>query len=266
MISPRKMGAVITAIIIAIGVALIYPVFILETKSPPKEQAVTLTPKEQAVMLTPKEQAVMLTFNIVNSSNMPRWCDELSSMLLEKHIHSTIFMTGAVADTYPSCVTSFSSDTDIGSSTYTYDNITSIPDYLAQLDSIKQGKKAIDRHGFMNSTLFRAPYGNVDGNIYSLLSRSQIIADFSYSDHYNLYTSGLSGKTFYTFPLVTLNNLSELKELDANPNTPLMINFYNNEPIRSIEDFLNSTSRFQYQFQSASELTKIDLTARSIAH
>ncbi len=260
MIRPKITGAIITAFIIVIGVALLYPALKLETKFIAKNQsAKNQSAKNQSAN---DRQLVLLTFNIVNTSNMPTWCYELSKFLQDNKVPSTIFITGDIADRYPTCVTSFGSDVDIGSSSYTYNNITLIPDYIAQLDVIKKGKKSIDSRGMVNSTLFRAPYGDVDENIYSQLARSKIVADFSYSDHYNVYTNGSSGKTFYRFPLITSNNLSESQKIVPNPNIPLMINFYNYEPIRSIEEFLNSNSRFHYQFQSASELTKINLTLR----
>jgi len=255
MITPRITGAIITAIIIVFGIALLYPALKLETKFTAND----LPAGNQSAS---NQQMVLLTFNIVNSSNMPNWCYEISKFLQGNKVHSAVFIAGDVADKYPTCVTRFGSDVDIGSTSYTYNNITSIPDYIAQLNAIKQGKKSIDVLAMVNSTSFRAPYGDVDENIYSQLVRSQIVADFSYRDHYNVYTNGSSGKTFYRLPLTTINNLSELQKIIPNPDIPLMINFYNYQPLRNIEESINSTSKSNYQFQSASELTKMNLTLR----
>jgi Polysaccharide deacetylase len=249
MITPKITGAIITALVIVFGVALLYP-------------ALRLNLDRTNDKVESDDPSVLLAFNIVNSSNLPAWCHDLSGFLRDNYIHSTIFMTGIIAKAYPTCVSSFSEDTDIGSMSYSYDNVTSISSYPAQLSHIKEGKVAIDEAGKLNSTLFRAPYGNVDQNIYSLLSRSQILADFSYGDHYNIYTNGLSGKTFYTFPIRTLTNLSEIQNSTTNTTIPLMFNFYNFDSIRNIKDIINSTSKYQHQFVSPSDLTRMDLTIR----
>jgi hypothetical protein len=280
MITPRITGAIVTSIIIILGIALLYPALKLDTKFIGKHkmvndvndnqvvndvndnQVVNDVNDNQVVNDVNDDQVVLLTLNIVNSSNLPTWCYELSKFLQDNKLNSTVFMTGAVADRYPSCIPSFGSDVDIGSSSFTYNNITSTPGYTHQLDLIKQGKKSIDTHGMMNSTSFRAPYGNVDENIFSQLARSQIFADFSYRDHYNVYTNGPSGRTFYRSPLITLNNTLELQKLVPNPEIPLMMNFYNYQSAKSIEDFLKSTSRNHLHFKSASELTKMNLTIR----
>jgi peptidoglycan/xylan/chitin deacetylase (PgdA/CDA1 family) len=253
MITPKITGAIITALVIIMGVALLYPALRLDTRIGSNEQVMK------------GRNLILLTFNIVNSSQLPSWCNDLSQFLRDNNIHSTIFVTGIVAKSYPDCTSDFSSYTDIGSMSYTNQNLTTIPDYLDQLSQIREGKSTIDAQGRLNSSLFRAPYGSVDDNIYSLLSRSGIIADFSYNDHYNLYTDGLSGKTFYWFPIKMLNNLSSISNANTSENTPLMINYYNFEPIEEIINAINITSEYPHQFVSASELTKMELTNRNLS-
>ena len=107
--------------------------------------------------------------------------------LEDNHAHATVFVTGVIADRYPSCITAFPHYVDIGSQGYTYTSLNSISDYTLKLEDIRNGKQAIDDAGSIDSKLFKAPYGDVDENIYSLLRRSQIVAEFSYPDHYNLY-------------------------------------------------------------------------------
>jgi hypothetical protein len=167
-----------------------------------------------------------------------------------------------MADSYPDCVSSFSADTDIGSMSYSNNNITSISSYPAQLSSIHNGKSSVDLRGNLNSTLFRAPFGTVDENIYSLLFRSHILADFSYVDHYNVYTDGLSGKTFYRFPINSLDKFSTSQFSSSDQKTPQMITFYNYEPLLNVKKFVNASSNYPHRFVSASELTNMDLTIR----
>ena len=253
MITPKVTGAIITALVIILGIALLYPALRVDTKFGSNEQVMA------------GRNLVLLNFNILNSSQLPTWCQDLSQFLRDHNIHSTIFVTGVIAESYPNCVSNFSSDTDIGSMSYTNQKLSTIPDYLDQLSQIRKGKSAIDGLAKLNSTLFRAPYGDVDDNIYSLLSRSGILADFSYNDHYNLYTDGLSGKTFYSFPIKMLTNLSSISSTNLPENTPFMANYYNFEPIEKIKNDINATSEYPHQFVSASELTKMELTNRNLS-
>jgi hypothetical protein len=258
MIAPKVTGSIITGLIIIIGVALIYPALRIENKFGEKDQVLNDITNNKDIG---QEQLILLTFNIINSSNMPSWCQDLSGFLNKRNIHSTIFMSGIIAETYPACVSAFNSNMDVGSMSYLYEKIPQIKTYPNQLSQITKGKLVIDELGKFNSTLFRAPYGSVDGNIYSLLSRSHIIVDFSYVDHYNIYTEGLSGKTFYRFPIRTVSNLLDTKNLSG-PQIPVMLNFYNYDSIKSIEYIINSTAGIPHQFLSASELTNLKLTKR----
>ena len=75
---------------------------------------------------------------------------------------------------------------DIGSRTYNNVNLNQIPDYSFKLQEIIQGKLAIDRAGNLTSKAFQR-ISSYDQDIYSLLNRANITADFSYNDQYNLY-------------------------------------------------------------------------------
>jgi len=235
MISPKITGAIITGIIVVVGVVLIYPSMRLDS---------------QAV-----QNQVLLTFNIVNSTNLPTWCSDLSKFLQDNKIHSTIFITGIMADTYPNCVASLGKNNEVGSMTYTYDTITS-SNFTGQLKQIQQGKAAVDKQGELNSTVFRAPHGIVDDKIFSLLTRSHIVADFSYNDHYNIYKNGASGKIFYRYA-ASLGNISDPKLSGRDPKIPMMVNFYNYDSISKIKEFINSASNYPHQFVAASELIRI---------
>jgi len=242
MLSPKLTGAIITAIVIVIGVVLVYPALHLDRLN--------------------DKNMVLLTFNIINSTNLPTWCDDLSKFLHENKIHSTVFITGIMADTYPNCVASFSKDSDIGSMSHSYDTITSTSTYTGELSNIREGKAAVDKQGKLNSTIFRAPAGIVNENIYSLLTQSHILADFSYNDHYNIYTDGLSGKIFYRFPMTSLAKLSDSNLSGRDENVPVMVNFYNYDSVQKIQEFINSISKNPHRFVSASELTHKELTIR----
>ena len=236
MINPKITGAIITVIIIIVGVVLIYPALRLDSHV--------------------IQNQVLLTFNIINSTNLPAWCNDLSKFLQDNKIHSTIFITGVMADTYPNCVASLTTYNDVGSMTYTYDPITnSNSNFTGQLSKIQQGKAAVDNQGKLNSTVFRAPHGIVDDKIFSLLTRLHIVADFSYNDHYNIYTTGASGKIFYRYPS-SLSNTSDSKFSVKDPKIPMMVNFYNYDSISKIKDFINSASKNPHQFVTASELIR----------
>ena len=234
MLNPKITGAIITVFIIVIGVVLIYPALRLDSHV--------------------VQNQVLLTFNIVNSTNLPTWCSDLSKFLQDNKIHSTIFITGIMAETYPNCVASLGKNNEIGGMTYTYDTITNL-NYTGQLKQIQQGKAAVDKQSKLNSTVFRAPHGIVDDKIFSLLTRLHMIADFNYNDHYNIYTNGASGKIFYKYPS-SLGNISDPTLSGRDPKIPMMVNFYNYDSINKIKEFINSASKNPHQFVTASELIR----------
>lgn len=214
---------------------------------------------------------VILSFNVhYESAETSSWCNELSSILDKHQARAVVFVTGKIAESNPDCVSSFSSDIDIGSQTYSYANLTSIVDYQDALEEVHDGKKAVDRVGALDSRIFRAPYGSTDGNIYSMLNRSEIVADFSYVSHYNKYENDL----FVKYPLSTYglyehdhNYSSELVQDLLRFRAPILIDFDNRVTIEKIDSFitgLKSEGGFGSKFIIAnpSDLTAIDLTIR----
>ncbi len=208
---------------------------------------------------------VMLAFNIINNNNLPGWCDNLSDTLKKYNIKATVFIPGSIAERFPKCVSLISSnkDMDIGSSTYNYSNLVSISDYSIALKEVKNGKKAIDETGKLNSKVFRAPYGATDENIYSLLTRAGILADFSYTSQYNTY----DGKQFIKYDIAAYNasdsnSTDIIKGIDKNK--PVLINFDNSISFKQIDTLIDKIKSeiSDVYFTSASELTHLPLTTR----
>lgn len=233
-----RVGAIITGIVIAMGIVLILPEFLRPSPTQP----------------------ILLSFNIINEQNLPNWCHDLSSVLAKNNVKAAVFVIGKVAERHPDCVTGFPQDVDIGSESYDYISIPSIADYSTQLEEVKNGKAAVDKAGNIDSKLFRAPYGATDANIYSLLNRSNLLADFSYNEQYNKYYDG----KFLKFDLVTYNGTkyytSFFRHIPADE--PVLINFDNSTPISKIEEFISEFKSENFRFVSATELTSLDLTVR----
>lgn len=235
------MAAIATGLIIFIGVALVAPAFFRSFgHSDPK---------------TP----VLLAFKVLDGNDAgatSSWCTDLSALLDERQIKAAVFLSGKTAVAAPECVSSFSSGIDIGSQTYNYLDIVAL-DYTKALDEVEKGKQAIDRAGNLESALFRAPHGSADGNIYSLLNRSGILADFTYSDHYNRYENGL----YVRHEIKSLSgSLVAPGDLDDSP-VPVTINFDSSMDVGQIANLVDSLGR-GVRFVNASELTGLDLARR----
>jgi len=232
-------GVISTGSVIILGIALVMPIFFSPTQLLP----------------------VILSFDVVDQTNLPQWCNELSSVLKKYDIKSVVFVSGKVAQQHPQCVTDFSNKIDIGSETYDYVPLTSIQDYSQQLEEIKKGKLAVDITGNLDSKLFRAPYLTVDGNIYSLLTRSGILADFSYKQQYNKYYDN----KFLKFDLFSYDGTETsptfIQGLSKN-NGPVFIYFDNTTPTEKIDDFISKLKSSNVKFLNASDLTGLDLTVR----
>lgn len=229
-------GAIITGIVITLGVLLVIPEFMRPSPTQP----------------------VLLTFSVTNEQNLPTWCHDLSSVLTKYDVKATVFVIGKVAERHPDCVTAFPNNVDIGSESYDYVPLTSISDYSTQLEEVKKGKVAVDKAGNLDSKLFRAPYGATDVNIYSLLNRSNILADFSYSEQYNKYYDG----KFLKFDLVTYNGSKYYTSFFRHVpgDKPVLVNFDNSTPVPQIEEFISEFKSENFRFVSATELTSMDLT------
>jgi len=235
-------AAVSTAVVIALGLAMVAPIFIRDRQYEPPRK-------------------VLLFFRVTGNEGAFEWCSQLSDVLQENNVSGTVFMAGNVADVHPQCVAVFGDGIDIGSMTYSYVNLTEIRDYSIQLEEVGKGKQAVDNAGRLDSRLFRAPFGSVDDNIYSLLNRSGIIADFSYDSHYNKYWQG----QFIRFDLTVYDGFSYTKEFFLNlPNTdePVGIMFDNSVPIKSIRELVLALKSGNVRFINASELTGLPLTIR----
>lgn len=234
-----QVGAISTGTVIILGIAMVIPAFMQPTQ----------------------HLLVLLSFNILDDENTPQWCKELSSFLTKQNVKATVFVTGKVAEENPECVSVFSNNVDIGSQTYDYVDLTLINDYSEQLEEIKNGKDAVDKAGNLDSKLFKAPFGATDENIYSLLSTSGILADFSYQNQYNKYYND----KFIKFDSTAYEGLQKSTDYyqSLKPEQgPIIINFDNQIPVEKIDRFVSDLKSSHIRFVSASDLTGVDLTVK----
>jgi peptidoglycan/xylan/chitin deacetylase (PgdA/CDA1 family) len=208
---------------------------------------------------------MMLSFSVKDGANVPGWCTALSSLLGKYNASATVFVTGMVADKYPQCVSTFVSlsNIDIGSQTYSYANLTSISDYTQALKEVKDGKQAVDKAANINSAVFKAPYGSTNSDIYSMLTRSNISADFSYESHYNKYEN----RQFVKYDLNSYNGSTytseSVRNLASSSKVPVLISFDNSIPIEKIDRFVSDlTSDSKVKLVNASDLTQLNLTVK----
>ena len=237
------LALITTGLTLAVGLTFSLPIFLVATNSTPK-------------------QVVMLSFSINDDVNMPDWCNQLSAILEEKKTKATIFLAGKMADQYPQCVSNLSNnnDLDIGSKTYSYVSLDSIQDYSLKLEEVRNGKRAVDAAGNIDSRLFKAPQPETGEDIYSLLDRTGILADFSYPDMYNKRY----GDYYIKFDVTSydVRNLADLQEDSLAANTPVIMNFDNTYSIDAIHDQLERLNRNNIRLVNASELTDIPLTIK----
>lgn len=247
------LGIISTGTIIVLGVAMIAPAF---TQREPDHSI----------------PSVMLFFSITDPNEASDWCRELASILNKHEVRASLFISGRTAESHPECVTTFSSDIDIGSQTYTYTDLTLISDYSEASAEIEQGKRAIDDIGALNSRLFKAPYGRTDDNIYSLLNRANIVADYSYVNHYNKYENN----QFIKYDLKVLSGNAEGLKLFSvvasdddvvRPynSVPIVINFDNSISVEDVDNFVSkmkSEYRQGIQFVNVSDVIGQDVTGR----
>jgi peptidoglycan/xylan/chitin deacetylase (PgdA/CDA1 family) len=231
-----------TTIVIVLGIGLILPFFF-------------------GVLHEEATQKIMLSFSILDFGNVTEYCNELSSILEKWNIKATVFFVGKVAEQNPEAVRVFNNNTDVGSQTYSYVDVTLIADYTLQLEEISKGKTAVDDAGNLGSRLFKAPYGATDENIYSLLSRSDILADFSYDNQYNVFYNG----QFIKFPATVYDGFEEPAEFFLSlPNTkaPLIITFDNTQPLADVNTLVSTLKSGNFAFCKASEIVGFNLTLR----
>lgn len=232
-------SGIATGIVLVLGALMVVPTFLPSNGMP--------------------TNAVLLSF-VISSDVTSSWCQGLSDVLDKHNAKAAVYLSGQVAEKVPSCVTSFSKQVDIGSQTYRYVSLSSITDYSIQLDEIKQGKESIDAIGDLDSKLFKAPFGNTDENIYSLLSRSGIYADFSYDSQYNKYYQ----EQFIKFDLDTYDGTSKNPEFFKNNDlsNPSVILFDSNTPVSEIDHYISELHSRKILLVNPSEITGIDLTVR----
>ena len=238
----KYVATIVTALVIVIGFAMISPLY--------------LRPVEVQT-----KQTVMLTFSVLEPDGAVEWCKDLSSTLNTYNLPATVFIVGKIAEQYPQTVLSFGNNVDIGSETYNNTNLTTISDYTLKLEQVKEGKAAVDNAGHLDSKVFRAPYWATDLDIYSLLSRSGILADFSYKSQYNVYLNG----QFIRFDAATYEGRDYAPGYFLTQNKtslPLIIDFDNTYSISNIESYLSRLKTANFDFVNGSELVGMSLTTR----
>lgn len=234
----KTAGLISTGLIIVLAVVLILPPFLSYSFS---------------------AQQILLTYTVVPNDNTSTWCKELSQVLEKHNAKAAIFLSGSVAEKHPECVTSFSNDVDIGSQGYSGVSILSLSDYSEQLQEIQQGKQAIDLIGNFDSKLFKSPYGETDQNIYSLLQKSDILADFSYKDQYNKFYNG----QFIWFEVDSFDadkfSIDDIPVKSSERVRPIIIDFENNISVSEIDSILSEIKKQQVILVSASDLVGFEL-------
>ena len=203
----------------------------------------------------------LLAFSIVSDDNMPAWCIEISELLRKNNIGASVFVSGKLAQEYSECLTTFDQGTtDIGSSTYNYTDITRNADYLELLNEVRSGKEAVDGVAGIDSKSFKAPFGKTDDNIYSILNRSGIAADFSYNDHYNKY----SHDQFIRFDVdvydaTSNSDFKTFLDSRANNEKPIQVNMDNTISVSEVSIIINDLREKGVVIINGSTLTGIEL-------
>lgn len=238
-----KLAAIImTSLIIVAGLAMISPMFLQSPETNPK-------------------QRMMFSFSVSQNANAVEWCKSLSSLLNVYKIGAGVFIAGNIAEQHPECVSCFSEEVDIGSQTYSNIDLTSVADYSLKLKEVEEGKKAVDKAGNLYSKAFRAPFGVTDQDIYSLLSRSGIMADFSYKNQYNVYQDGQFVK--YVAELYKGRDYSpDFFLTQPDTNLPLIIFFDNTDSTTLIDEYLSTIKKSNFEFVNPSDLAGFSLTTR----
>ena len=235
-------GAISTTVVIVLGILMIAPIF-------------------ARTALKAEPLKVVLLLSVQSEVNSTVWCNQVGSLLRSKNITATVFFTGNVTDNDPTIVSAFDHAVDVGSMTYFNTDLKSILDYSAQLDEITEGKSAVDANGNLTSRVFMAPYGSVTTDIYSQLTRSGILADFSYNDHYNKYYNGQfirMGLTVYDYARHAPDYYLSITD----KREPIAIKLGDSIPTGDVIDFISRLAAGNIRFINVSELTGLELTTR----
>ncbi|HEX7031571.1 MAG TPA: polysaccharide deacetylase family protein [Nitrososphaera sp.] len=207
---------------------------------------------------------VLLSLDINSDQNTLQWCQGIAELLNENQLKAVVFIPGKVAEQYPDCVRAFNDNVDIGSSTYSFAKLSSERDYLEMLEDVRRGKAAVDSVAGIDSRLFSAPYGYTDENIYSLLSRNGIVADFSGSDSYNKY----NGTHFISYELKTLDlSKSSVDEIESQiakkVSDQIRITADNSVSVGKVTSLIaRILEKQEANFVNASDVTGMKLTVR----
>ena len=204
---------------------------------------------------------IMLSFSIVNVGNPSEWCTNLSIILEKYDLRATVFFAGDVAHERPECVSIFGSSIDVGSQTYHYVELATIPDYAAKLEEIAAGKEAVDHAGNLTSRLFRAAFKATDQDIQSLLNTTGILADFSYDEHYSLFRGGEFVEFNASTRVAPASSPEDILTL-ANTAELIIYEFSNTLPTDYIEHCISALIEENVRFVSASEVAGFSLTQR----
>lgn len=238
----KHAAMITTGLVITTGFAMIIPLFLQPDKINPP-------------------QLIMLCFEISEGESVQQRGLAIASILNRYDVPATVFFTGEVAERYPEVISSFGEKVDIGSQTSSNSDLTGFTDYSIKLQQIRDGKDAVDGAGSLSSKSFRAPFGATDQDIYSLLSRSDILADFSYHDQYNVYERD----QFIKYEALTYwaHDHSPDFFLSLSKTTkPIIIYFDNDHPVPDIEGLILSLLQSDVKLVNASELTGLPLTTR----
>ena len=236
-------GIIATVIFVAIGTILILPAYLRGAES------------------SQKVPRILLSFSINSDQNMPQWCQDIAVLVNNNHLKAVVFFSGKTAEKYPDCVRAFNDEVDIGSSTYSFARLSAERDYLDQLEDVRKGKATIDSVAGVNSKSFQAPFGHTDDNIYSLLSRNNITADFSSDKSYNAY----NGTHFILYRLKTFDlgkfSVDAIESQIANKAFDYVrISTDSSVPVEKVTTLINAVKN-EATFVNASEATETDLTS-----
>jgi hypothetical protein len=235
----RQAAIISTALVIIIGLAMISPLFLKQNQAQ-----------------TENKQTIILSFTVLEADNVEDWCQNLSSILSSQDIPATIFIESKVAEQNPKTATCFGTEIEFGSLTYDKINLTSIDDYSLKLWQVEQGKIAIDKAANVTSQIFKEPNGNTDDDIYSILNRTGIIADFSYTDHFNIYRNDRFEKI--VAEVINANNSSIEYLLNREKtDSPIILQFENTQTTEQINSFLSILKTAQFDFVKSSEFLEL---------
>jgi hypothetical protein len=236
-------ATIITIIVITVGIAITSPLFIRPNT-------------------TEAKQVVMLCFDVNQTPHASEWCINLSRILDQNNLPATVFFSGKMAEQNPKNIFCFSENVDIGSKTDNCHDFSEINDYSLKLKQIQHAKTALEQAGNIEISTFRTHLEFEDPDIYSLLNRSGILADFSYIDHYNIYKNGYFIR--YEAKVYDAKNYGAEFFLGiSKSDTPLIICLDNTLPIVVVEAFLVELKKGDFMFVNASGLAGFDLTVRN---